>query len=120
MLNIYIYITKLERFYIIHKINSCTTQSILILRHLISEPELLHEQMINSGRLSSSIAAHITVINQHHTFMSSMDKASEMQHSITWLDMMLSLSRVSLCISNIQDQDTCISGPQALLSNLTA
>ena len=33
-----------------------------------------------------------------------MDKASEVQHSITWLDMMLSLSRVCFCISHIQDQ----------------
>ena len=91
-----------------------------MLRFLISEPELLHEEVRNSGRISSFIAAHITFRNQHHTFMSSMDKASEMQHSIIWLDMMLSLSRVSLCISNIQDQDTCFSGPLALVSNLTA
>ena len=66
-----------------------------------SEPELFHEEVRNSARIPSSI---ITVINQHHTFMSSMDKASEMQHSITWLDMMLSLSRVCFCISHTQDQ----------------
>ena len=100
MLNINIYITCLDKFYIIHK-NSCTTQSILILRLLISEPELFHEEVRNSARISSPI---ITVINQHHTFMSSMDKASKVQHSITWLGMMLSLSRVCFCISHTQDQ----------------
>ena len=99
MLNIYIYITCLDKFYIIHK-NSCTTQSILILRLLISEPELFHEEVRNSARISSPI---ITVINQHHTFMSSMDKASKVQHSITWLEMLL-LSRVSFSISYIEDQ----------------
>jgi hypothetical protein len=78
---------------------------ILMLRFLISEPELLHEVVRNSRRISSFIAAHITFRNKHHTFMSSMDKASEMQHSITWLDMNLSVSRVCFCISHIQDQE---------------